>query len=64
MTYTEAKYLKHAGDVINVKVTIKIVDKQPAIYIRDLEIYSFKQALEYLRHIADTELSRVDINVI
>lgn len=64
MNYREARYLKHMGQLIDVKVTIKIRDKQPVIYIRDLELYSFTQARMYLQSIAETELVKNEFNVI
>lgn len=50
------KYLKHCGKMIDVKVTIAVVNKFPMIYIRDTAFLDYKRALQYLRHIAETEL--------
>jgi hypothetical protein len=53
--YLNLKYLKHCGELIGVKVTIRIVDGYPMIYIRDLEFTDYNRALQYLRHIAESE---------
>lgn len=53
--YQNIKYLKHSGKMINVKVSIEIVDNNLMIYIRDLAFTDYKKALEYLRYISDTE---------
>lgn len=53
----EAAYLKNAGEKIDVKVrVIQGVDGRTEIHIRDMVLYDCKKALEYLRHIAETEL--------
>lgn len=54
----EAKYLKHAGNEMDVKVTIRIVDGFPMIYIRDYEFFGFQQALKCLQRIAADEVIR------
>lgn len=56
MNCIEARYLKHSGDLIDVKVSIKIVGNDVVIYIRDSEFIDFKKALAYLRHIAENEI--------
>ncbi len=57
ITFTDAKYLKHSGNEIDVKVTIRIIDGFPTIYIRDHELSDFKQALRLLQRIALEELT-------
>lgn len=56
MTYQDASYLKHSGEKIDIKITIKKIGNEPVIYIRDLEFNSFQRALEYLRYVAEAEL--------
>ncbi len=52
----KAHYLKHAGSQIDVKVSIRMIDDQMVIYIRDSEFYSFESALKYLQAIASHEM--------
>lgn len=54
--YIQAKYLKHVGNEIDVKVTIRKVDGDVVIYIRDSEFFSFQSALKYLQQIVTNEL--------
>ena len=56
MKYFEAKYLKHVGETLDVKITIKIIDKDVLICIRDYEFSSTDSAMKYLRAIADNEM--------
>lgn len=56
LTTPQARYLKHSGNLIDVKVTIRIVDNEPVIYIRDSEIRSFSQAIGYLQRIVESEM--------
>lgn len=59
MNYSNAVYLKHAGNTLDVKVSIRKVDGVYHIYMRDFEFFSFQSALQYLRHISETELAPV-----
>lgn len=56
LSISQARYLKHSGKEIDVKVTIKIRAGSPVIYIRDFEFFTFHKALLFLRHIVETEL--------
>lgn len=56
ITFTNAKYLKHAGDQMDVKVTIRQVEGQTAIFIRDFEFFSFEDALKCLQRIGTEEM--------
>lgn len=56
ISYVEARYLKHAGKKIQVKVCFARTDDGIEIHIRDSVLYSFAQALQRLRHIAEDEL--------
>ncbi len=53
---TKYSYLKHCGKLIDVKVTIDIVDNQPVIYIRDYEFTDYDRALKFLGQIAENEM--------
>ena len=59
--YINMKYLKAMGKRMCVKVTIEIVERDgikfPVIWIRDYEFLSFKPALEFLKNIAEIELT-------
>lgn len=54
ITTPQAVYLKHAGDLLNAKVTIKILGGLPVIDIGDFEFDSFRRALIFLQHISQT----------
>lgn len=54
--YLNLRYLKQCGEKMDIKVTIRIVDKCPMIYIRDFEFSTFQEALQYLTQIANSEL--------
>lgn len=56
MNYIEARHLKHSGSLIDIKVSIKCVDGQAIICIRDYEFNDYKQALKYLRYITEIEI--------
>lgn len=58
ITYHEAKYLKHVGQENDVKVSLKIIEKQPFLYIRDQEFSAFARALVCLQHIVENEMSQ------
>jgi hypothetical protein len=58
ITLPEAIYLKHSGTINDIKVTIRIVDKFPVIFIRDLEVRTFGRALVHLQHIVENEICR------
>jgi hypothetical protein len=49
LTYTEAKYLKHAGPLIDAKVSIHIRDGRACIHIGDFEFDRFESALRFLQ---------------
>lgn len=55
-TYNQIVILKHYGKLIDVKVSLHVIDGVQKMYIRDLQLYSFEQALRYLRYIAETEV--------
>lgn len=56
ITTPNVRYLKHAGQEIDVKVTFKIVNGEPVLYIRDGEFFTFEHALTFLKHIVETEI--------
>lgn len=56
ISYNDAKYLKHSGRLIDVKVSIAIIDRVVYIHIRDYEFVDFKSALQCLQRIANEEL--------
>jgi len=60
MTYQDAVYLKHAGETLDVKVTIKNIIGIPLIYMRDFEFNSFKKALNFLRYVSETEMVHIE----
>lgn len=57
ISYREAKYLKHCGRLMDVKVTIRPFYGQTSIFIRDYMFSTFEQSLRCLQHIATTELA-------
>lgn len=59
ISFVDAKYLKHAGAQIDVKVTIRTIDGVTMIYMRDLAFTNFQSALRYLRRIAEEEMVRI-----
>jgi len=61
MNYIEARYLKHCGKKIQVKVSIQTIDGRLEIHIRDSVFYDFRKAMHYLRFIAETELVGTDL---
>ncbi len=58
ITLPEAIYLKHVGADNDVKITIRIINEFPVIYIRDLEVRTFGRALVHLQHIVENEIAR------
>jgi len=54
ITSQEAIYLKSAAKHQNVKVTVRIKDGFPFIYIRDTEFKNFRDAMAYLRRDAES----------
>lgn len=58
LTYPQAKYLKHAGSELDVKVTLKPTKEgEVEIYMRDFVFCTFQSALHFLRHVASTEIA-------
>jgi hypothetical protein len=49
ITSQEAKYLKHAGKLIDVKVSFIIRDGKPVAHVQDYEFYTFASVLSFLR---------------
>lgn len=49
ITYAEAKYLKHAGKIIDIKVSVHVISNVPTICIMDFEFISFQKVLAFLR---------------
>lgn len=49
ITYVQAKYLKHAGDLIDAKVSLHERDGITCIHIRDYEFETFEPALRFLQ---------------
>ncbi len=47
-------YLKHVGELQNVKVTVDVRDGEYEIHIHDHIFYSFKAALDYLKRDAQS----------
>lgn len=65
MKYFQAKYLKAAGNKIDVKVSIRIVKGVKMIYIRDFEFSDFHSAVKYLQYIAENELANTkDLKIV
>lgn len=61
ISYVQAKYLKHAGKQIQVKVCFERTDDGIEIHIRDSVLYSFNKAIQRLRHIAEDELGHTGV---
>lgn len=57
LTFAQAKYLKHAGSLVDVKVTLRPTDDGVEIYIRDFVFYSFQSVIRFLQHVAQTEIA-------
>ncbi len=64
ISYIDGKYLKHAGDQMDVKVSIRQVGEDVAICIRDQEFFSFQSALMCLQRIANEEMPRQTMEVL
>lgn len=60
ITSNEARYLKHSGKEIDVKVSIGIVKGQPVIWICDSEFWTVGAALTCLRHISESVCTLMD----
>lgn len=59
INYAETKYLKHEASLIDIKVTIRTLNGEPRIFIRDSEFTDTKKAMAYVRRIAEKELAPI-----
>lgn len=68
ISYVQAKYLKHAGDTIDAKVSIHDRDGIVCIHIRDFEFETFDAALRFLqedsRDIAHESRAEMELEVV
>ena len=53
ITYTEAKYLKHEGSVMDIKVTICTLNGEVKLNIGDFEYFEFRPALRHLQQLGE-----------
>ncbi len=56
LLYSNIKYLKHEGRINEVKVSVRMMNREPIIFIRDQEFTACKKALVCLQHIVETEM--------
>jgi hypothetical protein len=59
INFIEAKYLKHVGNQMDVKVSIAYVDGNITLNIRDREFTDAAKVRAYLRRIGEEELAGV-----
>lgn len=62
ITFAQAKYLKHAGNQIDVKVTAHTRDGIVCLHIRDFEFETFEGALRFLQE-ASREINHTSQNL-
>lgn len=60
MNYIEAKYLKHCGANIDVKVSFRIIDGEMVVCMRDFEFKDFSKALNYLQFVQKNEIGQLE----
>jgi len=61
ITFAEAKYLKHAGKIIDIKVSLHIINDIPTICVMDYEFQSFRKVLAFLRWASSSIVDPMDL---